>query len=301
MRTEEKAEMKVGIDVGSTTTKIVVLGNEGRELLLSDYTRHHSMQLESVERALKLVEEKFPDTSFYVAITGSGAKNLAEELNISYIQEVVANSIILKERYQEVGTAIELGGQDAKIIFFQKDQNTGKQKVSDMRMNGSCAGGTGAFIDEIASLLKTPIEQFDALAAKGTTVYDISGRCGVYAKTDIQPLLNQGIKKEDLALSSFHAIAKQTIGGLAQGLTIHKPVVFEGGPLTFNPTLIRVFAQRLDLKPEEILCPEHPELFIAWGAAVASDQLFSDPKPVTAKELIQLIGAVWEKREKEKA
>ena len=301
MKTDEKVMIKVGIDVGSTTTKIVVLGNEGRELLLSDYTRHHSMQLESVERALKLVEEKFPYTSFYVAITGSGAKNLAEELNISYIQEVVANSIILKERYQEVGTAIELGGQDAKIIFFQKDQNTGKQKVSDMRMNGSCAGGTGAFIDEIASLLKTPIEQFDALAAKGTTVYDISGRCGVYAKTDIQPLLNQGIKKEDLALSSFHAIAKQTIGGLAQGLTIHKPVVFEGGPLTFNPTLIRVFAERLDLKPEEILCPEHPELFIAWGAAVASDQLFSDAKSVTAKELIQLIGAVREKRDKEKA
>ncbi len=299
-KADEKVMIKVGIDVGSTTTKIVVIENESGELLMSDYTRHHSMQLESVERALKLVDGKFPGTSFYAAITGSGAKNLAEELNISYIQEVVANSIILKKRYPKVGTAIELGGQDAKIIFFQEDQNTGKQKVSDMRMNGSCAGGTGAFIDEIASLLKTPIEQFDTLAAKGTTVYDISGRCGVYAKTDIQPLLNQGIKKEDLALSSFHAIAKQTIGGLAQGLTIHKPVVFEGGPLTFNPTLIRVFAERLDLKPEEILCPEHPELFVAWGAAEASDQLFSDSEPVTASGLIRLINEVYKKREREK-
>ncbi len=299
-RSEETVTFRVGIDVGSTTTKVVVLGNDGEELLLSDYTRHHSKQLESVERALRLVEDRFPDIRFYAAITGSGAKHLAEELKIPYIQEVVANSIVLKARYQEVGTAIELGGQDAKIIFFQKDQNTGKQKVSDMRMNGSCAGGTGAFVDEIASLLKTPIEEFDALAAKGTTVYDISGRCGVYAKTDIQPLLNQGTKKEDLALSSFHAIAKQTIGGLAQGLTIHKPVVFEGGPLTFNPTLIRVFAERLNLKPEEILCPDHPELLIACGAALASNQLFTDAKPVSAKELLQMTGEVREKREEKK-
>ena len=296
---KETVTFRVGIDVGSTTTKVVVIGKDG-ELLLSDYSRHHSKQLESVERALQLVEEQFPATEFYAAITGSGAKNLAEALKIPYIQEVVANSIVLKSRYQEVGTAIELGGQDAKIIFFQKDQNTGKQKVSDMRMNGSCAGGTGAFVDEIASLLKTPIEKFDALAAKGTTVYDISGRCGVYAKTDIQPLLNQGVKKEDLALSSFHAIAKQTIGGLAQGLTIHKPVVFEGGPLTFNPTLIRVFAERLNLQPEEILCPDHPELLIACGAALASNQLFTDAKPVTAKELLQKTGEVREKREQEK-
>lgn len=122
-----------------------------------------------------MAHEQFPDAYFHVAMTGSGAKSLAEELNISYVQEVVANSIILKLRYQEIGTAIELGGQDAKIIFFREDKDTGKPKVSDMRMNGSGAGGTGAFIDEIASLLKTPIEEFNALAEKGTTVYDISG------------------------------------------------------------------------------------------------------------------------------
>ncbi len=289
--------MRIGIDVGSTTTKIVVLG-ENDELLFSDYTRHHSQQLESVERAVKMVDEQFPCMSFNVAMTGSGAKSLAEELEISYIQEVVANSIILKSRYQEIGTAIELGGQDAKIIFFREDKDTGKPVVADMRMNGSCAGGTGAFIDEIALLLKTPIEEFDALAAKGTTVHDISGRCGVYAKTDIQPLLNQGCTKADLALSSFHAIAKQTIGGLAQGLTIKAPVVFEGGPLTFNPTLIRVFAEKLDLDADEILCPEHPELLIACGAAMASDTLFTDAEHVTVKQLIERIGSVREKRKK---
>ena len=299
MRQTDTKEMRMGIDVGSTTTKIVVLG-EHEELLLADYTRHHSKQLDSVKRALQMACEQFPDVYFHVAMTGSGAKSLAEELNISYVQEVVANSIILKSRYQEIGTAIELGGQDAKIIFFREDKDTGKPKVSDMRMNGSCAGGTGAFIDEIASLLKTPIEEFNALAEKGTTVYDISGRCGVYAKTDIQPLLNQGCTKADLALSSFHAIAKQTIGGLAQGLTIKPPVVFEGGPLTFNPTLIRVFAERLHLSEEEILCPEHPELLIAWGAALASVSLFAEEKPVTTEELLTQVNRVQEERREAK-
>ncbi len=293
-----ESPLRVGIDVGSTTTKVVVLGNEGTEVLLSDYSRHHAKQLHSIQRALLLVEKAFPKEAFYAAITGSGAKGIAEEVGIPYVQEVVANSLILKENYREIGTAIELGGQDAKMIFFQKDEESGEPKVFDMRMNGSCAGGTGAFIDEIASLLKTPIEEFDALAARGKEVYDISGRCGVYAKTDIQPLLNQGVSKEDLALSSFHAIAKQTIGGLAQGLTIQKPLVFEGGPLTFNPTLVRVFSERLDLKEEEILFPPHPELLIACGAALASNRLFTEVKQQTAGELLSLIEALEEKREK---
>ena len=260
------------------------------------YSRHHSNQLQSVERALQLVKEQLPGAEFTAVMTGSGSKGLAEDLGILYVQEVVANSIVLKERYQEIGTAIELGGQDAKIIFFHKDPTTGEQKVSDMRMNGSCAGGTGAFKDEIASLLQTPIEEFDALAAKGTTVYEISGRCGVYAKTDIQPLLNQGSRKEDIALSAFHAIAKQTIGGLAQGLSIRKPVVFEGGPLTFNKTLIRVFAERLSLQEDEILCPEHPELLIARGAAMSVNSLFPHTNVVSAEALTARIEAVRAKR-----
>ena len=127
------------------------------------------------------------------------------------------------------------------MIFFRANETTGALDVADMRMNGSCAGGTGAFIDEIASVLNLPIEQFDAAACRGRTVYDISGRCGVYAKTDIQPLLNQGASRDDLALSAFHAIAKQTLGGLAQGIDVCPPIIFEGGPLTFNPALISVF------------------------------------------------------------
>lgn len=148
-----------------------------------------------------------------------------------------------------------------------------------MRMNGSCAGGTGAFIDEVASILQTPPEIMNELACKGTCVYDISGRCGVYAKTDIQPLLNQGVAKADIALSSFHAIAKQTIGGLAQGLDIKPPVVFEGGPLTFNPKLIDVFSERLNLKENERLVPEHPEIMVAYGAALSLNGMFKKADP----------------------
>ncbi len=297
----EGKQILVGIDVGSTTTKVVVIDSESENIVFSDYTRHHSDQLKSVERAVKLVKETVAGQKFLAAMTGSGAKSLSEELNIPYVQEVVANSIALKAMYTEIGTAIELGGQDAKIIFFRRDEKTGELQVADMRMNGSCAGGTGAFIDEIASLLKAPIEEFDALASEGTTVYDISGRCGVYAKTDIQPLLNQGVKKSDLALSSFHAIAKQTIGGLAQGLSIGKPVVFEGGPLTFNKTLVKVFAERLDLKPEEILSPDRPELLIACGAAKSTVKLFSKNESLTdADELLNRIEKLHEKRDNAK-
>ena len=171
---------------------------------------------------------------------------------------------------------MELGGQDAKITFFYKDERSGKLSASDMRMNGSCAGGTGAFLDETASLLKLKVEDLNGSAEKGKTLYDISGRCGVFAKTDIQPLLNQGVRKEDLALSCFHAVAKQTIGGLAQGLEIHPPVLFEGGPLHFNPELIRVFASRLDLKEKDVLIPDNPEVMIARGAAIAALTTFED-------------------------
>lgn len=268
-------KLLAGIDIGSTTTKIVALDPENEKIVYSDYQRHNAKQIQSVELALRKLEEQYPKEKVRVCLTGSGAKPLAERLNVPFVQEVFANSIALKHDYDQVGTAIELGGQDAKIIFFGRDSQSGNLNVSDMRMNGSCAGGTGAFIDEVASLLKVPVGKFNEMASKGTCVYDISGRCGVYAKTDIQPLLNQGAAIEDLALSTFHAIAKQTIGGLAQGLEIRKPVVFEGGPLTFHPTLIRVFEERLELKPEEVLVPKHPEIMIAYGAALSLKEMFS--------------------------
>ena len=295
--TELEEIFLVGVDIGSTTTKIVVTEPENEKIVYSDYQRHNADQLQSVKNALEKLEKTFPKVKMRLCLTGSGAKPLAEGLEIPFVQEVVANSVALKKYYNNVGTAIELGGQDAKIIFFHKDSQSGKLNVSDMRMNGSCAGGTGAFIDEVASILKTPIEEFDKLASLGSCVYDISGRCGVYAKTDIQPLLNQGAAISDLALSAFHAIAKQTIGGLAQGLDIQKPVVFEGGPLTFNPTLIRVFAERLQLKPEEILIPEHPEIMIAYGAALSLVEMFPEDKKVyTGTELTEKIAKIQKEK-----
>lgn len=274
--------LHAGIDIGSTTTKVVVLDPHTKRVLYRDYQRHHASQAASVCRVLQTLAQRWPGAAFRLALTGSGAKLLAGRLGVPYIQEVVANSLALQAQYDTVGTAIELGGQDAKILFFHRNETTGSLDVADMRMNGSCAGGTGAFVDEMASVLNTPVEQFNALAARGRQVYDISGRCGVYAKTDIQPLLNQGVEKADLALSALHAIAKQTIGGLAQGLDILPPVAFEGGPLTFNPTLVRVFQERLGLADGEVLLPPHPETIVAHGAALALSGLFA-AQPATVE------------------
>lgn len=271
-------ELYVGIDVGSTTVKLVALDVQSQECepLISRYVRHGARQAETAAKLLEELAQTFPQSTIYAALTGSGATGLAEALQLPFVQEVVANSIAVRRLFPQAKTAIELGGQDAKIVFFERDPRTGELTVSNMRMNGSCAGGTGAFLDEIASLLEVAPEDFDGLAAAGTAVHDISGRCGVYAKTDIQPLINQGVSKEDIALSSLHAVAKQTIGGLAQGLDIEAPVVFEGGPLTFDPTLVRVFAERLGLSANEAIVPERAETMMALGAALSVEELFSD-------------------------
>ena len=275
----------LGIDVGSTTAKAVVFDPTRNDVAFSRYIRHNAHQVETVGKLFRLVAGEFPGATFRVVACGSGGTTIADILGVPFVQEVVANSLAVRRDHADVRCAIELGGQDAKMVFFDRDEKTGATTVSDMRMNGSCAGGTGAFIDEMATLLKVPVEQFDELASRGQAVHQVSGRCGVYAKTDIQPLLNQGVSKEDLALSSFHAIAKQTIGGLAQGLDINPPVIFEGGPLTFNPTLVKVFAERLSLAPEDVVVPARPETIVAFGAALAADELFADEKSASVADL----------------
>ena len=276
----------LGIDVGSTTAKAVVFDPLAQRVLFSRYVRHNAHQVETVATLLRTVAKEFPECSFRLIACGSGGTTIADALGVPFVQEVVANSLAVRRDHKNVRCAIELGGQDAKMVFFERDEKSGATTVADMRMNGSCAGGTGAFIDEMAALLKVPVEQFDELAARGQSVHQVSGRCGVYAKTDIQPLLNQGVSKEDLALSSFHAIAKQTIGGLAQGLDIHPPVIFEGGPLTFNPTLVRVFAERLELTGDDIVIPQNPETIVALGAALAANELFADNENCLVADLL---------------
>ncbi len=283
--------MRLGIDIGSTTVKIVIIDEATKEVLYSKYVRHNARQAETVLELLNEAREKFKGDKFGVAVCGSGGRSIARKMDVHYIQEVVANSASVRELYPNVRTAIELGGQDAKVVFFYYDEKKGQLQTSDMRMNGCCAGGTGAFIDEIATLLNVKTEKFDELAREGKTVYDISGRCGVFAKTDIQPLLISGAKKEDIALSTFYAIANQTIGGLAQGLPLKAPIIFEGGPLTFNKTLVKAFADRLELSEDDIVIPKNPETIVALGTAIAIDGLFPqdacEGKEYTLDELIR--------------
>ena len=269
-------DLWVGVDVGSTTVKIAVVDPATEKLLHFTYERHNAMQAQKVHDVLATAHGLFPDKNFRVAFCGSGGQPFAEATRAFFVQEVVANALAVRTTHPESRVAIELGGQDAKVVFFEKDKGSGKLIASDMRMNGVCAGGTGAFIDQVAGLLRIKTEQFESYAARGTKVYEISGRCGVFAKTDIQPLLNSGVSKEDVALSSFHAIAKQTIGGLAQGMEIKPPVIFEGGPLTFNPTLVRAFKERLGISDEQAIRPEHSEILVAYGAALSVGTMFAD-------------------------
>ena len=273
---QNTAHLAIGIDVGSTTVKLAVADRDSHKVLHRVYRRHNARQSETVYELLKEARELFPAESFRMAVCGSGGKPAADALGIHFVQEVVANAAAVQALYPKARTAVELGGQDAKLIFFRYDENRHQLMTSDMRMNGSCAGGTGAFLDEMAALFHIKPEEFNALASKGRNVYEISGRCGVFAKTDIQPLLIQGAERADIALSVFHAVAKQTIGGLSQGLDLTPPIIFEGGPLTFNDRLVRVFAERLGLKDKDIIIPEHPETIVALGTAIAVDELYPD-------------------------
>ena len=269
-------ELRAGIDIGSTTVKLVIINKDTEEVLYRKYKRHNARQIQAIRDLLLEASGKFETERLRFAVCGSGGKPAADAIGASFVQEVVANAAAVQSLYPAARTAVELGGQDAKVVFFRYDEARGELTASDMRMNGSCAGGTGAFLDEMAALFQIKPDELEELAEKGKTVYEISGRCGVFAKTDIQPLLIQGADRADIALSVFHAVAKQTIGGLSQGLELKAPIIFEGGPLTFNKTLVRVFAERLELKPEEIIRPEHPETIVAMGAAIAADKLFKD-------------------------
>ncbi|MFP4378620.1 MAG: BadF/BadG/BcrA/BcrD ATPase family protein, partial [Spirochaetales bacterium] len=217
-----------GIDIGSTTVKLALVDPTDNSLHYSAYERHGARQRETARRLLEAALADWPDVSVLPVFCGSGSRDLALALDLPYIQEVVANAVAVRRFYPQTSVSVELGGQDAKVTFFHRDEASGSLVASDMRMNGSCAGGTGAFLDEVARVLEMPVESINDAASAGSQLYDISGRCGVFAKTDIQPLLNQGVGREDIARSAFHAVAKQTIGGLAQGLEIKPPIIFEG-------------------------------------------------------------------------
>ena len=253
--------LHVGLDVGSTTVKIVVLDEE-KNVLYSNYQRHFSDTKKTLFDILNKLTKDYPNNSFALALTGSGAIDISKYLEIPFIQEVIACKNSVETFIPKTDVVIELGGEDAKIIYFDK--------FIEQRMNGTCAGGTGAFLDQMASLLSTDTEGLNNLAKEYTTIYPIASRCGVFAKTDIQPLLNEGAKKEDIAASIFQAVVNQTISGLACGRPIKGTVAFLGGPLNYLSELRKRFIETLNLKPEQIIIPENAHLFVANGAAFAS-------------------------------
>ena len=252
-------KFKLGIDIGSTTVKIAVL-DDNNNILFSDYERHFANIQETLQSLLEKAVAELGEFEVYPVITGSGGLTLAKHLEVPFTQEVVAVSTAIQDYAPQCDVAIELGGEDAKIIYFTNG--------IDQRMNGICAGGTGSFIDQMATLLQTDAMGLNEYAKNYKSIYPIAARCGVFAKTDIQPLINEGATKEDLSASIFQAVVNQTISGLACGKPIRGNVAFLGGPLHFLSELRQAFIRTLSLGPDEIIAPDHSHLFAAVGSAM---------------------------------
>ena len=267
---------RAGIDIGSTTVKLVILDDYG-QLLFGDYRRHHAHTQETLHSLLMEAKGKLGDCVLRTGITGSGSINLGDALNIPFVQEVVAVAAALKAAEPRTDVAIELGGEDAKIIYF-----TGGLEE---RMNGVCAGGTGSFIDQMAALLQTDAPGLNEAAKEYKQIYPIAARCGVFAKTDIQPLINEGATKADLAASIFQAVVNQTISGLACGKPIRGTVAFLGGPLHFLTELKAAFIRTLHLTEETAVDPENSHLFAAMGAALETP----DTQGVALSSLVETL------------
>ncbi len=255
--------LHVGLDIGSTTAKAVVLDEDDR-VIHSRYCRHFADIRTTTASLMKEIGDQYDlagDARLTMAVAGSGALGMAEAMKIPFAQELIACRASVERYLKGVDVAIELGGEDAKLTFFDRGG-------IDQRMNETCAGGTGAFLDQMAVLLGTDAAGLNELAKGHTTIYPIASRCGVFAKTDIQPLLNDGASKPDLAASIFQAIVNQTISGLACGRKIVGNVAFLGGPLYFLSELRKRFVETLDLKEGQCIFPENPHLYVAIGAAI---------------------------------
>ena len=279
----------LGIDVGSTTVKVVIIDNKG-EILFSTYQRHMSDVRRKIISILNEVSQKFPDKIFKLALTGSGALSLCTRLSLSFVQEVIASSLSIKNKIPNADVIIELGGEDAKLTFLTSG--------IDLRMNETCAGGTGAFIDQMASFLNMDIGEMDRLALTSKTIYPIASRCGVFAKTDIVPLINEGCAKSDIAMSIMQAVVNQFIGGLSRGRDITGTVVFLGGTLAFIKSLRKCFIHTLKLDEAHAILPEKAEIFVALGAALYA--LKSEEKDYKLPDLIKSLESLGEENDIQK-
>lgn len=277
--------INVGVDIGSTTAKIVI--RDGEEVLYKKYERHYSQVRQKTLELLKEAEPYLADKKIKIAISGSAGLGVAEIARLQFVQEVYATFALVEEKEPDTEVVIELGGEDAKIIFLKGGV--------DERMNGTCAGGTGAFIDQMASLLNVTPDELDEMSLKCEKVYPIASRCGVFAKTDIQPLINQGVSKNDIAASIYMAVVNQTIAGLAQGRKIKGKVMFLGGPLFYNKGLRKAFRETLKLEDENALFPEYSLYAVALGASIFAEK---SEKTYEYGKLIEMMeDAVAQRRE----
>ena len=249
---------RIGIDIGSTTIKCALFDESGT-LIYKSYERHKSKISEKMAEVLRAVHALYPEERMLLSVSGSAGMGLASDMELPFVQEVYATRIAVKERYPKTDAVIELGGEDAKILFLSDGM--------EIRMNGTCAGGTGAFIDQMAELMNVSSDDMDELAKKREKIYTIASRCGVFAKSDVQPLLNQGARREDIAGSILYAVVNQTVGGLAQGRRVEGNVLYLGGPLTFFTCLRAAFDDVLGV---EGVCPENSLYFVAMGAAYST-------------------------------
>ena len=263
--------LRIGIDIGSTTVKVVVL-DEQNKLLFRSYERHYSKARERACETLRSIQDMLKGQMVRMVITGSAGLGVAKAAGVDFVQEVYATAAAVRAYYPDTDAVIELGGEDAKIIFFGG--------ALEERMNGSCAGGTGAFIDQMATLMNVTVNELDALSLKHEKIYPIASRCGVFAKSDIQPILNQGGRKEDVAASIFQAVVDQTVAGLTQGRELKGKIVFLGGPLHFLMGLRQRFVETLKLDEAHAIFPEDGDCFAGIGAALCSsdypEQSFDD-------------------------
>ncbi len=262
----DQGVLHAGIDVGSTTVKVAVLDGEDR-LVYSTYERHRADIRGTLISVIEAAHDAVAALGAWahrltIAVTGSGGLAVSQWLSLPFVQEVIAGSRAVQRFIPDTDVAIELGGEDAKITYFAGGL--------EQRMNGTCAGGTGAFIDQMASLLSTDAAGLNELASRHQTIYPIAARCGVFAKTDVQPLINEGARREDIAASILQAVVNQTISGLACGKPIRGVVAFLGGPLHFLSEARRLFMKTLGLGQAEVRAPEHGQLFVAMGAALSS-------------------------------
>ncbi len=251
-------QLRLGLDIGSTTVKVVILRAEN--VIFSDYRRHNADVRGELRRLLGEVSARFPDTTFLSAVTGSGGVQVAELMGVPFVQEVIASTEAVERSISKADVVVELGGEDAKITYLHP--------TPEQRMNGTCAGGTGAFIDQMATLLHTDARGLSDLSLQHQNLYPIASRCGVFAKSDLQPLINQGAAHPDLAASVFQAVALQTISGLAAGRPIRGNIVFLGGPLHFLPGLGDAFRRALAGQATDFITPDDAHLFVALGAAL---------------------------------